>query len=149
MGALTLVTAALGAAGSLAAAQAERRSADFASEVAQQQALREKEIAARDAAAHRRTGSRALAAARARRAGSGVTAAGSPLLVEAGLTEEIEAGAQEILAGGQTRAGAAEQRAELARHDARNSRRGAVLSSGRTLLTGLGRTSYGGSGIVI
>src|SRR3546814_17669974 len=51
-------------------------------DMAQQQAERERQIAARDADDYRRSNSRLLATSRARRAGSGVTSQGSPLLVD-------------------------------------------------------------------
>jgi len=149
MGALTLVSAALSAAGAIAAAGAEAGAADFNAEMAQQQAERERQIASRDAADQRRQGSRALASARARRAGRGVTGEGSPLLAEATRAAEIELGAQDILNAGAGRRVGLQQQAALDRARARNARRAGKLQAGRTLLTGLGQSAFGSGGLRI
>src|SRR3546814_952119 len=70
-------------------------------------------FAARDADDYRRSNSRLLATSRARRAGSGVTSQGSPLLVDETTAAEIELGAQDILAGGAARAYGRQQEAAL------------------------------------
>ena len=149
MGALTLVTAVLGAAEAAAAARAESQTASFDAAMAQRQAEREQQIAARDAADHRRAGSRRRAALRARRAARGVTAEGSPLLAEEAAAAEIELGARNLLNQGAERAFQYRRQAALARARAGEARRRGVLRSGRTLLTGLGSAAYGGSGLVV
>ncbi|HIC82452.1 MAG TPA: hypothetical protein EYP07_16035 [Kiloniellaceae bacterium] len=136
----SLAGAAVGAVGSVAAGQAQADAAAFNAQVAQQQAERERQIAEREAADFRRQQSRVLAASRARRAGSGVTFQGSPLLVDEATAAEIELSAQNILAGGATRASRLEQQAALDRANARSARTGGVLGAGATLLTGVGRT---------
>src|SRR3546814_17643574 len=65
-----------------------------------------------------------LATSRARRAGSGVTSQGSPLLVDETTAAEIELGAQDILAGGAARAYGRQQEAALSRSRARSARAG-------------------------
>src|SRR3546814_20758343 len=92
--------------------------------MAQQQAERERQIAARDADDYRRSNSRLLATSRARRAGSGVTSQGSPLLVDETTAAEIELGAQDILAGGAARAYGRQQEAALSRSRARSAQIG-------------------------
>src|SRR3546814_19650698 len=82
MGALTLIGAAVGAVGAIAAGRAQANAAEFNADMAQQQAERERQIAARDADDYRRSNSRLLATSRARRAGSGVASQGSPLLLD-------------------------------------------------------------------
>lgn len=147
MGALTLVGAALSAAGAVAASQAEAESAGFSAEVSQQQAVRERQIAERDAAAHRRRGSRDLATTRARRAGRGVTLEGSPLLVDAAAAGDVEEGAREILAEGAGNAQSLQQRAALARAQAAARRSAGYRRAGSTLLTTASR--YGSGGITV
>lgn len=142
MGALTLIGAAVSAAGAIAAGQAEANAADFNADMAQQQAERERQIAARDAEDHRRRNSRVLASSRARRAGSGVASQGSPLMVDESTVGEIELGVQDILAGGGARAYGHRQQAALARARGRSAQTGSFLNAGATLLTGAGRTDY-------
>src|SRR3546814_3042825 len=70
--------------------RAQANAAEFNADMAQQQAERERQIAARDADDYRRSNSRLLATSRARRAGSGVTSQGSPLLVDETTAAEID-----------------------------------------------------------
>src|SRR3546814_19459591 len=58
MGALTLIGAAVGAVGAIAAGRAQANAAEFNADMAQQQAERERQIAARDADDYRRSNSR-------------------------------------------------------------------------------------------
>src|SRR3546814_13084407 len=101
MGALTLIGAAVGAVGAIAAGRAQANAAAFNADMAQQQAERERQIAARDADDYRRSNSRLLATSRARRAGSGVTSQRSPRLGDETTAAEIERGAQDLPAGGE------------------------------------------------
>ena len=141
MGALTIAGAVLGAMGSIAAGQAQANAADFNAQIAQQQADRERQIADREAADFRRQQSRVLAASRARRAGSGVTSQGSPLMVDEATAAEIELGAQNTIVGGATRASRLEQQAALDRSSARGAKVGSFLTAGSTLLTGAGNAA--------
>lgn len=136
----SLAGAAVSAVGSVSAGQAQANAAEFNATVAQQQAERERQIAQRDAADFRRRESRVLAASRARRAGSGVTSQGSPLLVDESTAAEIELGARNILVSGATNASRLEQQAALDRSNARSARAGGLLGAGSTLLTGVGNT---------
>lgn len=137
-----LAGAAVSAAGSIAAGQAQANAAEFNAEMAQQQAERERLIAEREVQDHRRRNSRLLAASRARRAGSGVTSQGSPLLVDEATAAEIELGAQDILTGGAARAYGYQQEAALSRARASSARTGAFFSAGSTLLTGVSKTDF-------
>lgn len=139
MGGLTFAGAVLGAIGSIAAGQAQADAAEFNAEVAQQQAARERQIAEREAADFQRQQSRVLASSRARRAGSGITAQGSPLLVDEATAAEVELGVQNILVGGATRASRLEQQAALDQSRARSARTGGFLGAGSTLLSGAGK----------
>lgn len=144
MGALTLVGTLLSAAGSLAAGRAEARTAEFNAAMAQQQAVRERDIARREAEDHRRRNGRLLATARARRAGSGVTSEGSPLMVDEAGAAEIELGARNILAGGAAAAYRYRQSAALDRARAGSARTAGLLRAGTTLLTAANRGASGG-----
>lgn len=137
-----LAGAAVSAAGSVAAGQAQANAAEFNAEMAQQQAEREQQIAVREAQDHRRRSSRLLAASRVRRAGSGVTSQGSPLLVDEATAAEIELGAQNILSGGAAKAYGFQQEAALSRSRASSARTGGYLSAGSTLLTGVRNTDF-------
>jgi secreted protein with Ig-like and vWFA domain len=138
-----LASAAISAAGSIAAGQAEANAAEYNAEMAQQQAERERQIADRDAVAYRRQNSRALATSRARRAGSGVTSRGSPLLVDEATAAEIELGAQNILSGGAANAYGYQQQAALSRSRSSNARTSGFLTAGSTLLTAASTLDYG------
>ncbi len=138
-----LASAVVSGIGSFAASQAQANAAEYNAEMAQQQAERERQIAERDAKDHRRSQSRLLASARARRAGSGVTYQGSPLLVDEATAAEIELGAQDLLAGGAARAYGYRQEAALSRTRAGGIRRGAYLSAGSTLLTTVASPDFG------
>ncbi|MGD1878324.1 MAG: hypothetical protein ACFB13_12605 [Kiloniellaceae bacterium] len=137
-----LAGAAISAAGSIAAGQAEANAAEYNADMAQQQAERERQIAERDAAAHRRQNSRVQAASRARRASSGVTSQGSPLLVDEATAAEIELGAQNILSGGAANAWGYKSQAALSRSRASNARTSGFLTAGSTLLTAAGNTDF-------
>jgi len=142
MGALTLIGTALSAAAAISASGAQSNAAEFNAEMAQQQAERERQIAERDAEDLRRRSSRVLAASRARRAGSGLAAVGSPLLVDEATAAEIELGAQDLLAGGAVRAYGYRQQASLSRARAAGARTGGFLKAGGTLLTGASAADF-------
>ncbi len=142
MGALTLIGGVLSAVAAISAGQAQANAAEFNAEMAQQQAERERQIAAREAKDHRRRNSRLLATSRARRAGSGVTSIGSPLLVDEATAAEIELGAQDILSSGASKAYGYQQEAALSRARASSARTGSFLKAGGTLLTAAGGTDY-------
>jgi len=143
MGALTLVGAALSAVAAISSGKAQSDANEFNAEMAQQQAERERQIAARDAADYRRRNSRVLAASRARRAGGGVATQGSPLLVDEATAAESELGAQDIFAGGAANAYGYRQQAALFRSRASGARAGSFLKAGGTLLTGASEADYG------
>lgn len=92
-------------------AAAAKRSADQKSKLikqegklAEKEARQERQAAKIEADSFRRRQSRLLASSRALRAGSGVSAAGSPLLVDEATAAEIELGRLTLLAAGETRA---------------------------------------------
>jgi hypothetical protein len=72
--------------------------------LAEKEAAQERQAAKAQADSFQRRQSRLLATSRALRAGSGVTSAGSPLLVDEATAAEIELGRLTLLAAGETRA---------------------------------------------
>lgn len=136
--ALSVAGAAVGALGAISGAQASANAAEFNAEMAEREAAQERQIAEQQARDKRREGSRILAASRARRAGSGVTSSGTPLLFDEATAAEIELQAQYLLAGGENRASSLEASAALDRSKAKGARSGGFLSAGTTLLTGAG-----------
>lgn len=137
-----LASAAVSTVSSIAAGQAQANAAEYSADMAQQQAARERQIAEREVKDHRQSQSRLLATSRARRAGSGVTYQGSPLLVDEATAAEIELGAQDILAGGTANAYGYQQQAALSRARASSARTGGYLSAGSTLLTAAGSDDF-------
>ena len=144
MGALTLIGGVLSAVAAISAGRAQANAAEFNADMAQQQAVRETQIADREAKDYRRQQSRLKATSRARRAGSGVTYQGSHLLVYEAMAAEIELGAQDILAGGAAKAYGYQQDAALSRARASSVRTSSYLNAGGTLLTTAGQTSDSG-----
>ena len=121
----TLLLALAGAAstaGTAVGGLAQARQAEFQAEIAEQQAARERALAQRQAQDFRRAQSRLSGRARAGRAGSGVTGAGSSLLVEEDIAAETELGALDILNNGLVSATRLEQEARLRRMQAERGR---------------------------
>lgn len=131
------IVSALGAVHTGLTASAE---ADFQSQVAQQQADRERQIAALDAQNFERAESQSQALDRARRAGSGVrVSTGTPLLVDRATSTEAVLGRETIKAGGQTKASRLEQESKLFGLQSSNALASggfnAASTFGKTLLT--------------
>ena len=124
---LLAVGAATAVAGAAAQGVAASNQAEFQAEIAEQQAARERQLARRQAQDFRREQSRLGAQARARRAGSGVAATGSSLLVEGDIAAETELGALDLLNNGLVSASRLEQQARLERAAGRAARDRALL----------------------
>ncbi len=91
--ALIIVAAVVAGAAAKRASDQKAKTVEHREEIARQQAKRERQAGLAEADDFRRRNSRLLATSRANRAGSGVSAMGSPLLVEETLAGEIELGA--------------------------------------------------------
>lgn len=137
-GTALLVSAGVSAFGALAQGFAQRQAAAFNAATLRQQAERARQIAERDADAFARRQNRVRASARARRAGSGITSEGTPLLVDDAALDEALLGEATIRVGGQTRATRLEQQAVLSRLRGGAARTTGALRAGSTLLTGFG-----------
>jgi hypothetical protein len=125
------------------AAEAEARAAEFNARIAEQQAAREREAAAVEAEDFRRREGAKRATARAARGASGVTMAGSPLLVDEATVREIALGSSRLINQGAVRGTRLEQDAELSRMSGRtarqrgkNARTAGFINAGTTLLSG-------------
>ena len=123
----------LSAAGTLSSAQSQAAALKYQSEVARQQAARERQIAERDAQIFHRNQRKVLAASRARNAAGGVRLAGSVLLADNQMIDEIELGTATIRAMGQAKATQLEQQAALKRFKAGAARTQGFLNAGRDL----------------
>ena len=131
---LLALAGAASAAGTAVQGLAQANQAEFQAEIAEQQAARERALAERQAQDFRRAQSRLSARARAGRAGSGVTGAGSSLLVEEDIAAETELGALDILNNGLVSATRLEQEARLRRMEAERQRSGALARGAASLL---------------
>lgn len=140
---LTLATglgsAALSAASQNRKIEAQEEAAEFNASVQEQKAEQERDRAAAEASDFRRKQGARRASAIADRGASGVRFAGTPLLTDTDVIEEIELGAARIGQGGEMRATAAENTARLdrARASSLSSSRGARV--GASLLGGTAR----------
>ena len=127
----------LSAAGAVADGNTRAADNEFMALIAEQQARRERQIAARQARDFEREQSRRGARARSRRAGSGVTGGGTPLLVEDDIAGETALGALDILNNGLVSATRLEQQARLDRLAGRRARERGLMTGGATLLRSL------------
>ncbi len=119
---------------------AAKQAADLQSAILAQQAERERQIAEREADRFRRQQNAIAAAARTRRAGSGVLPnEGSSLLVEDAIFDEILLGEAFIKQGGQVRASRLLDQAALARLRGGAAQTQGFFRAGSTLLTGFGK----------
>jgi len=117
-----IVLSVVAAAAAKRGADQKARAIDVEAKVADQRAERERQAAAAEADDFRRRQSRLLATSRALRAGSGVSAAGSPLLVDEATAGEIELGRRSLLNAGEVRRRRLKTRADLLRFQGRETR---------------------------
>ena len=138
-----LTAAALAAAGSYSQGQAAKKQAQFAANVDEQQATREREIAVAEEGDFRKRQSAILAQRRAALGGSGIQqGTGTPLLGSEDFAAEVELQARRIKAGGQIRATRLEQEASLRRAGGRAAMTQGLFRAGSSLLSGYGQ-AYG------
>lgn len=135
-GALSAVGTVLSAAGSIAAGQAQAEAAEFNAEVAEQQAAAERDAAASEAKDFRRREMRQVSAARAARLATGVTLAGSPLLVDSSTVREIALGSSRLRHAGEMRGNRLDNEAQLERARAKSAVTASYLQAGSSLLGG-------------
>lgn len=132
-----LIASGLAATSALSQGYAANQQSRFEANVSQQQATREREIAASEEQDFRRRQSAVLAERRAALGGSGIqTTTGSPLLSSEDFAAEVELQARRIRAGGQIRATRLEQQASLLRARGRTARTQGLFRAGSSLLSG-------------
>ncbi len=137
---LLIAGAGLSAFSAISQGQAASSEAKFRASVSQQQAAREREVAAAEERDFRRRQSQAFAQGIADLGGSGIDIqTGTPLLTSEDFAAETELQALRIRSGGETRALRAEQEAQLLRRAGRAAKRRGFLRAGASLLTGAGR----------
>ena len=135
-----LASGVIGAVGASQAGEAQKSAAKFESQVLQQQAQREREVAAASERDFRKQQSAFLARRRAAMGASGVELGeGSPLLSFGDFASEVELQAQRIREGGQLSATRLEQQAELTRRAGRSAQQRGRFRAGASLLTGAGQ----------
>ena len=133
--ALSVAGGGLGAFGALQEGRATSRAAEFNARIADQQARQERQSAAAEARDYRRGENRKLASSTAARGASGVTGAGSPLLVDEATVREIALGSSRLKYAGDVRAKRLEDEAELYRMRGKSARRAGYLNAGSSILS--------------
>lgn len=132
-----LIAAGITAASAVSQGQSAKKQARFKAAINEQQAARERQIAASEEEDFRRRMSRILAERRAGLGGAGIeTGTGSPLLSASDFAAEAELNALRIRSGGQTQATRLEQQAQLTRMAGRSAQRRGFARAGSSLLSG-------------
>lgn len=126
----------VGAAGAAKQAEAEQQAADYNAMVLRQQAQQERDAAKVEASDFRRKENANMARAAAARGGTGVTMAGSPLLVDEATVREVALGASRLVYGGEVRANRLEEQAKLSHMSGKAAITAGKYKAGSTLLTG-------------
>lgn len=133
--ALAIAGAAVSAAGAVSQGRAANQAAKFQATQLEQQADRDRQLAALQANDLRDAESRRQATLRARVSGSGTTLEGTPLAILSDLAGESELQARRVAAGGETAANRAQGQAALSRFEGKNAQRAGVIKAGSSLLT--------------
>lgn len=125
--------------GAIQQGQAAQDQANYQATIQQQQADRERQIAAANEQDYRRQQSRLMASRRAILGGAGVDAGeGSTLLVSEDMASESELQALRIRNGGEVSATRLTQQAALTRMSGENAKTGGYSRAGASLLQGAG-----------
>jgi hypothetical protein len=141
-----IAVAAISAVSALSQGQAAKEQGDFQATVAEQQAARERAIAAAEASDFKRQQARFFGERRAGLGASGIDpGTGSPLNVARDFAAEVELQAARIREGGALRASRQQQEAVLRRRAGENAQRQGFFRAGSSLLQGFG-TSFGRTG---
>lgn len=141
--AMMAVASAVSAYGAVQQGKAANQQAKVQSAIYQQQAERERLVAASEEQDFRRQQSRQMATRRAMMGVSGVDAAtGSPLMVSEDFAGEVELQALRIRNGGEVAATRMEQQAQLTRMAGKAAQTGGYFRAGSSLLHGFGQAGY-------
>ena len=132
-----IAAAALGAVAAQQQGQAANDQAQFSATINEQQAAKEREVAAGKEEDFRSLNSRLFAERRAGLGAAGVAqATGSPLLAAGDFAAEVELQALRIREGGEVNASRLEQQAELTRKAGKNAQTQGFFRAGSSLLSG-------------
>lgn len=149
---LLVLSAALGAAGSVVGAagaikkgKATQQSAEFNAEMDRQRAAGERDQAAAAQQDYLRKGSNTEATAVALQGATGVTGEGSPLMVNEDTVRAIALGASRIHAAGEAKASRLEEDAKLNVMKGKNAVEASYYDAGSSLLSGAGKIASAGS----
>ena len=137
---MDLLYSVIGAVAKLSSAGSSNSIAEYNAQVARQNAEREKQIAEVEAGQYHRRQMSAFSANRAKRAGSGVSDQGTPLMIEESLIEEIELNSEKVRRGGLARASSLEGDARLQLFKGRSAQKAAAFQSGESLLRGFSKS---------
>ena len=135
-----LFFSAIGAIADLSSAASTNTAAEYSAQVSRQNAAREKQLAEFEAGRFHRRQMRAFAANRAKRAGSGLSDQGTPLLIENSVVEQIELDTEAIRRGGIARAASLEGQASLQKFKGRSAQKAAAFQAGESLLRGFSKS---------
>lgn len=143
MSTLSIIATAVSAIGSISQGYAQKQQAETAAKISEQQAARERQVAAAREEDYRRQASRDLATRRAALGASGVVqSTGSPLLGTEDFVSEVELAALRMRNAGEAGATRLEQDADFKRAQGRNAYRAGFFGAGSSLLTGISK-NYG------
>jgi hypothetical protein len=131
-----LLGAGVSAIGSISAGKAAQDAAEYNAKVAEQQAAQERDAAQAEASDYRRSERRGQASSRVARLASGVTMAGSPLLVDEAMAREIALGSARTGYAGSVNANRYENEAELERMSGDAAASASYFRAGTSLLSG-------------
>lgn len=134
-GIMSVASGVLGAIGAMQSAAAQKAAADYNARVMEQQAEAERDRAGAVASDFRRRNSFQVATARAERAASGIQFAGTPIMVDTDMVQEIELGASRAAHEGEMRANRLKNEAELSRMQGRAAKTAGSINAGRSILS--------------
>lgn len=136
-GTAALLAAGLSAVSAISQGQAAKKQANFQAAVNEQQAARERQVAAGEESDFRRQQSALLAERRAALGKSGIDISkGTPLLTASDFAAETELQALRIRSGGETQATRLQQQAALTRAGGKAAQRQGFFRAGSSLLSG-------------
>lgn len=134
----SVLSAGLGAMGAIAEGKAQQQAANFNAKALKQQAASERDIARVEAGDYRRAEMRKMSSARTARLATGVTMAGSPLLVDEAAIREVSLGVQRTRFGGAIKANRLEQEAQLEKMKGKAAVKASYFKAGTSILGSFG-----------
>lgn len=125
-------------------AKAQEKQANYQAAVYEQQAERDRQVAAQEERDFRKKQSALMAQKRAEMGGAGIKqTTGTPLISSEDFMDETELQAMRIREGGEVGATRLEQQASLTRTAGKNAKTQGYMRAGASLLTGIGEIDFG------